>query len=115
MYLDEAIDKQGFECTCLMGDLVIAICLLGRGGMFKPIQRGLARQRLAPLASCLQLTRQRCHHRIATQLILIVQILVAQRNANNTLQARCTSYLWDIQASRHVGALKNPPKRVKIV
>lgn len=56
MCLDEAIDKQGLECTCLMGNLVIAIGLLRRGHMFEPVQRGLARQRLAPLAPCLQLT-----------------------------------------------------------
>ena len=59
-----------------MGTLVIAIGLLRRGHMFEPVQRGLSRQRLAPLAPCLQLTRERCHYQIAAQLIVIVQILI---------------------------------------
>ena len=53
--------------------------------MFEPVQRRLARQRRAAGSLRFQLSRHKPQHRIVAQLIVIVNILVAQRNAMNAL------------------------------
>jgi hypothetical protein len=115
-----------------MGDLAIAICLLGYRRLFEPVQRGFARYWLAPLTPCLQFACQRRHYRIAAQLIVIAQILVAQRNADNALhhqgldrvlnqfriapilKARCYSFgepehIIDIPQKERTCVRANPP------
>ena len=61
------------------GDLLVAV---RRCAQFQPIQRALARQRLVQVA----LARQNPQQRIVPQLLMIVQILVAQRQAVDPLR-----------------------------
>ena len=53
--------------------------------MLQPVQRRLAGQRRAVLAARLELADQRRHHRIVAQMIVIVEVLVAERQAEHAL------------------------------
>jgi hypothetical protein len=71
-----------------MADLVVAARREAGaflGCMLQPIERALARHRCTPPAPRLQLAGQHRKHRIVAQRIVIVQILVAERQAEHAL------------------------------
>ncbi len=81
--LEEEVDEQRLDRRRVVADLVIA-----RGGLarqFEPVQRRFARHRRAVAAPGLKLARQHRHQRVVTKLVVIVQVLVAERNAEHAL------------------------------
>ena len=84
MRLQEQIDEQRLDRRRVVADLVIARRL--RPAQLQPVQRALAGQRRAVRAPRRQLAGQHRHHRIVAQLVVIVQVLVAQRDAEHPLR-----------------------------
>ena len=66
-----------------MADLVIARRL--RPAQLQPVERRLAGHRRAVLAPRLELARQHRHHRIVAQLVVVVEVLVAERDPEHPL------------------------------
>ena len=81
--LEQQVDEQGLDRRGLMCDLAVLRGPLAR--QFEPVQRRFARHRRAILAPGLELARQHRHQRVVTKLVVIVQILVAERNAEHAL------------------------------
>lgn len=79
--LQEQLDKQPLDRRALRLDLVIAIGDF-RGMQLQAVERALARQCHTVGSMGLKLPQQRAKHRIVPQLIVIVQILVPQRDPN---------------------------------
>ena len=82
--LEEEFDEQALDRPGLMADLVIAVERRGRC-MLEPVQRALAGQRRAVGAVRLELADQGRQHRIVAQLVVVDEILVAQREAADAL------------------------------
>ena len=106
--LDEARDEQRLEGRRIVSDLVIARTVLGVGGMFEPVQGRLARQRLAALAPSAELASQRSQHRVTAQLVVVVQVLVAERDPHDPLHHQRVHGVFDqlriapiLEAGRH--------------
>ena len=81
--LQKKRDEQIFDGDRIMGDLVIARRL--RPAQLQTVQRRLAGHRRAVLAPCRQLAGEDRHHRIVAQLVVIVDILIAERQPKHTL------------------------------
>ena len=82
--VQEQRDEQALDRPRVVADLVIAIEHLGRC-VFQPIQRALAGERGTVGAPGLQLADQGREHRIVAQLVVIDEILVAQRDPDDPL------------------------------
>ncbi len=81
MRCEEEIDEQSFDGGRGMADLVVA---RGRGRrVLEPVQGALAGERGAGLALGLELAGE---HRVVAQLVVVDQILVAERNAEHPLR-----------------------------
>jgi hypothetical protein len=63
-------DEQRLDCRAVMADAVIA-AWLARGRVLQPVQRALA--------------SKHGQHRVMPQLVVVVQILVAERDAEHAL------------------------------
>ena len=83
MRLQEQVDEQALDRGRIVADLVVAGRDLAR--QFQPVQRRLAGHRRAVRAPRRQLARQHRHQRIVAQLVVIVEVLVAQRDAEHPL------------------------------
>jgi hypothetical protein len=83
MRLQEQIDEQPLDRRPVVADLVIARGF--RPAQFQPVQRRLAGHWRAVPAPRLKLTRQHRHHRVIPQLVVVVQVLVAERQAEHAL------------------------------
>ena len=81
--LEEEVDEQRLDRRRVVADLVIARGDLAR--QFEPVQRRFARHRRAVVAPGLELARQHRHQRVVTKLVVIVQVLVAERDAEHAL------------------------------
>ena len=85
--LQEQIDQQSIHRLTLHHDLLVALGLPGLSpGQLQSVQCALARQRLARvalphtmLARDIGLAHQRRQQRVATQVVVIVEILIPQR------------------------------------
>ena len=82
--LDKQIDEKIGQSRGVMGDLVIARIAGGRR-LLQPVQRGLARQNRTVGALGLEPLRQKPQDRIMAQLVVVVDVLVAQGQADNAL------------------------------
>ena len=81
--LQEQLDRKLLDGHRIVADLVIA-----RGLQFaqlQPVQRRLAGNRRAILAPRLELARQHRHHRIMAQFVVVIEILVAERDPEHPL------------------------------
>ncbi len=78
MRLQEQIDEQLSDRHRIVADPVITRRL--ELAQLQPIERRLARHRRAILAMCHKLAGQYCHQRIVAQLVVVVEILVAERD-----------------------------------
>lgn len=78
----------------VIADLVIARRL--RPAQLQPVQRTLARQRRARRPPCLELAAQRRQHRIVAKLVVVDQVLVAQRNPIDPLTNQRRDLVLDL-------------------
>ena len=85
MRVQEQVDHQPLDGNRIVADLVIARRL--QPAQLQPVQRRLAGDRCAVVASCFQLARQHCHHGIVAQFVMVVEILVTERDPKH----RCPS------------------------
>ncbi len=81
--LEEQVDEQGLDRRRVVADLLVAGGDLAR--QFQPVQRRLAGHRRAILAPGLKLARQHRHQRIVAKLVMVVQVLIAERDAVHAL------------------------------
>src|SRR3954453_8610586 len=81
--IEEQIDEQSLDGRGIGGNAGMAGWLVA--AELEPVQRAFARQRRALLAPGRQLARKRCQHRIMAELVVVVEVLITQRNANNPL------------------------------
>ena len=84
MRLQEQRHEQRLDRLGVVPDLVIAADAAAQG-LLEPVQRRLAGQRRAVLAARLELADQCRHHRIMAQKVMIVEVLVAERQAEHAL------------------------------
>ena len=82
--LQEEGDEQALDRPRVVADPVVAVERRGRR-MLQPVQGALASERGTVGAPRLQLAGQGRQHRIVTQLVVVDQVLVAQRDADNPL------------------------------
>ena len=83
MRLQEQVDHQPLDGHRIVTDLVIARRL--QAAQLQPVQRRLAGHRRAILAARFELARQHRHHRIVAQFVVIVEILIAERDPEHPL------------------------------
>ena len=84
MRLKEEVDQQAVDGAAVMADFVVA-----RGSnrrVLEPVERALAGKRGTAPAFGLELTNERREHGIVAQLIVIDQILVAERDPEHPLR-----------------------------
>ena len=83
--LDEEVGEERLKRLGVVGDPVIAPRLPVPGRMLEAVQRALARQRRAALAPSTELVGQQRQQRVVAQGVVIVEVLVAQREARDPL------------------------------
>jgi hypothetical protein len=83
MRLKEHVEQEIPDRHRIVADLVVARRL--QFAQFQPVQRRLAGDRGAIRAPRCELACQHRHHRITTQFIVVVEILVAKRNREHPL------------------------------
>ena len=91
MRRQEHIDKQPLDRRRIVADLVIPRRLTT--AQLQPVQRRFPRQWRAIRPLGLQLARQNRQHRIMSEFIEIIEVLIAQRDANDPLLYR-TRFSW---------------------
>ena len=110
--LEEEVDEQGLDRRRVVADLVIARGDLAR--QFEPVQRRFARRRRAVAAPSLKLARQHRHQRVVTKLVVIVQVFVAERNAEHALpDERGDRVLDEPWVSRVAETSRKPPNQIQ--
>ena len=81
---------------------------------FQPVQRRFARHRRAVLAPGLELARQHRHQRVVAKLVVIVQVLVAERDAEHALpDERGDRVLDEPRVPRVAKTSRNPPNQIQ--
>jgi len=81
--LHKQVDQKTFDGHRIVADLVVARGL--QLAQLQPVQRRLAGNRRAILAPRRELTRQHRHHRVVPQFVVVVEILVAERDSEHPL------------------------------
>ena len=76
--------EQALDGSGIMGDLVVGIGP-DLGGMFKPIECGLAREGRAVGSLAGQAVAEHAEDRIVPELVVIIDIFIAERDAENAL------------------------------
>ena len=93
--LNEKADEQPFHGLFVHTDFMVAVSSrLWR--MLQPVERGLAREHRAIGAAGFELARDEAQYRIVAQGIVIVEVLVAKRNAVDALGYECFEPVLDI-------------------
>ncbi len=106
--LQEEFDEQPLDRPGLVPDLVIAVERRGRC-MLEPVQRALAGQRRAVGAVRLELADQGRQHRIVAQLVVVDEVLVAQREAADALHQQGLDGVLDELLTAPVGEAPRQP------
>jgi hypothetical protein len=84
MRLQEQVHEQRLDRPTIVTDAMIAAGL-ARRRVLQPVQGALAGQRRAVAASRLQLASKHGQHRVMPQLVVVVQVLVSERDAEHAL------------------------------
>jgi hypothetical protein len=87
MRFQEQIDHQPLEGDRVVTDLVIARRL--QTAQLQPVQRRLGGDRRAVLAARFELAGQHRHYRIVAQLVVVVEVLIAERDPEHPLALGC--------------------------
>jgi len=103
MRFEEEIDQQGIDLRPVTVDLVILRRMAPRR-VLQAIERTLASQRIAvgPQHRA-QLARQHRQRRVLAQLVVIVEVFVAQRQAEDPLAHQCLDLMLDIARVAPIG------------
>ena len=117
--LRKRLTNSLFIALFVHAELAIAV-LFGSWRMLEPVQRGLPRQHSAIGAARFELARDKAEHGIVAQLIVIVQILIAKRNAMDALGDQRFDRVLDpvlpaavLEAGRHLprqARYRDPPR-----
>src|SRR6516162_9377159 len=99
MRLQKHIDQQIPDRHWIVTDLVVARRL--QLAQLQPVERRFARHRRALLALGRKLARQNRHHRVVAQLVMIVEVLVAECNRKYALTDQRRNLMLD--------QLRSPP------
>ncbi len=83
MRFQKQVDQKSPDCHRIVADLVVARRL--QFAQFQPVQRRLAGDRRAIRASRCELARQHRHHRIVAQFVVVVDVLIAERDGEHPL------------------------------
>ena len=96
--VQEQIDEQPLDRRRIVAHLVIA--RRARPAQFQPVQRRLAGQRRAVRPLRRKLAGQHRQHRIVAQFIMVVEVLIAQRDADHPLHHQVSDLVLH-QFGRH--------------
>ena len=98
------------SCSIASGSWAIfAVAVAVDRGVLQPVQRALAGQRRAPRPARLQPAENRPEHRIATQIVVVVQILVAEGDAEHPLADQRADVVNDAPRRPPVGKAGGEP------
>jgi len=86
--LNEQVDEQPLHCLAVHGEFAVAVFGILRR-MLQPVERRLASKHGAVGTARFELARHQPEHRIMAQFVVVVQILVTQRDAMHTLGQQC--------------------------
>jgi hypothetical protein len=92
--IEEQVDEQPLDGTCIGGNAGIAGGLVA--AEFQPVQCAFASQRRAVAACGCQFVRKRRQHRVMAELVVVVEVLITQRNADNPLHHQRLHRMLDI-------------------
>jgi hypothetical protein len=90
--LREELNEKPLDPLWLMADFVIA--RRRWNAPLEAVERRLAGDRRAILSSCLQLSGEHCHDRVMA-MIVVVQVLVAERDPENPLADQRGDFVFD--------------------
>ena len=107
--LHEQVDQEPLDGNRIVTDLVIARRL--QPAQFQPVQRRLAGNRRAVLASCCQLARQHRHHRVVAQLVVVIEVLIAERDPKHPLRQQGYDLMLDQMLAACVVEARGKPLR----
>ena len=93
MRLQEQVDQQILDRHRIVADLVVARRF--KLAQLQPVERRFAGHRRAFLAPRLELARQHRHQRIVAQLVVVVEILIAERDPEHPLADQCRDLVLD--------------------
>jgi hypothetical protein len=94
MRLHKQVDQKILDRYRIVADLVVARRL--QLAQLQPVQRRLTGNRRAILAPRRELARQDRHHWIVPQLVVLVEILVAQRDPEHPLTDQGRDLMFDV-------------------
>ena len=93
MGLHEQVDQQGLDRRAVVADLVILRRL--RTTQLQTVQGALARNRRAVRPLRLELAQQHRQQRVMPQMVVIVEVLVAQRQTEHPLTNQRADFVFD--------------------
>jgi len=96
MRLQKQVDEQTLDLGRLVRDLTIFRRRVAR--QFEPVQRGFASHWRAVGTPRFELAGQNRHHRIMAQVVVVVEVLIAQRDAEHALADQRGHRVFDISA-----------------
>jgi hypothetical protein len=109
MCLEKKRDQQRIDLRSIAIDLVVLRAMPLRC-VFKTIERALARQSFAVRAQYrAQLPRQRCKGGILAQLVVIIEVLIPQRQAEDPLPYQCLDLMFDVARIAPVAEASGEP------
>ena len=106
--VEEQLDEQPLDRGRVVADLVVARRLPGRR-VLEPVEGRLAGQRRAAGATGGELAHGRGQHRVVAQLIVVDQILVAQRQAEHALADQGGEAVLDLVRRAVIGEAGGEP------
>ena len=84
--VDEQLHEQRLQRIRIVIDPVIAARYPADGRVFETVQRALARQRRTTLPASFELVGQQGQQRVVPQIVVVVEVLVPQGDAGDTLR-----------------------------
>jgi hypothetical protein len=107
MRIQEQLDQKIFDRHRIVADLVVTRRL--QPAQLQPVERRFAGDRCAILAPRFKLARQHCHQRIVAQFVVVVDILITERDPEHPLaDQRRNSVLDQVRAPLVVKARRKP-------
>ena len=83
--VEEEVDKHGLDRGGAMPDLVVAPTRCIRGRVFQPVERALASERRGSGLIRLEAAQQGPEHRVMAQIVVVDEVLVPERQAEDAL------------------------------